>query len=141
MNTFDVAVIGAGIAGVSVAAELAQHGTVVVIERETQPAYHTSGRSAALFATNNGNPVVRALSFASEAFYHNPPEGFVEYPLLAPRGLLMIGRPDQCDALDKFHASTGKGERLPKLDAAQTREKNPLLRLEYGAIAASRSAA
>ena len=64
MNTFDVAVIGAGIAGVSVAAELAQYGTVVVIERETQPAYHTSGRSAALFATNNGNPVVSALSFA-----------------------------------------------------------------------------
>lgn len=135
MNTFDVAVIGAGVAGVSVAAELAQYGTVVVIERETQPAYHTSGRSAALFATNNGNPVVRALSFASEDFYRNPPEGFIEHPLLAPRGLLMIGRPDQRDALDRFHASTGKGERLPKLDEAQTCEKNPLLRADYGASA------
>jgi D-arginine dehydrogenase len=135
MHAFDVAVIGAGIAGISLAAELAQHGSVVVIEREEQPAYHTSGRSAALFATNNGNPVVRALSFASEDFYRNPPDGFVEHPLLAPRGLLMIGRPDQCDALNAFQAGTGKGERLPKLDANQTRSKNPFLRADYGASA------
>ncbi|MCC2095964.1 MAG: FAD-binding oxidoreductase [Hyphomicrobiales bacterium] len=145
METFDVAVIGAGIAGVSVAAELAAKTTVVVLERETQPAYHTSGRSAALFATNNGNPLVRALSVASEDFYRNPPDGFVEYPLLSPRGMLMIGRQDQEQALARFHAGSGKGagkgtgdnaskgSSLPRLDEAQTREKSPLLRADYGA--------
>ena len=44
----DVIVIGAGIAGASVACELASTRRVLLLERERQPGYHTTGRSAAL---------------------------------------------------------------------------------------------
>jgi D-arginine dehydrogenase len=46
---FDIAVVGAGIAGASIAYELAKTVRVLVLERESQPGYHTTGRSAALF--------------------------------------------------------------------------------------------
>ena len=56
----DVIVIGAGIAGASVAAELALHRSVLILEAEDSPGYHTSGRSAATFIENYGAPAVRA---------------------------------------------------------------------------------
>ena len=78
----EIIVIGAGIAGASVAALLAGSNTVVLIEMEAQPGYHTTGRSAAVFAPNYGPSGVRALTRASRAFYEMPPEGFSEVPLL-----------------------------------------------------------
>ena len=51
----NVIVIGAGIAGMSVAAELSKQATVIVLERETQPGYHATGRSAAYFSPAYGN--------------------------------------------------------------------------------------
>ena len=89
MNQFtkiDIVVIGAGIAGASVASHLAPHRSVLLLERESQPGYHSTGRSAAMFMESYGPPAVRALTRASRAFYTTPPTGFSEHPLLAPRG-------------------------------------------------------
>ena len=62
----DVVVIGAGIAGASVAAELAALGQdVLLLERESAPGYHTTGRSAALYTPSYGPSVIRALTRAS----------------------------------------------------------------------------
>jgi D-arginine dehydrogenase len=94
-DTVDFLVIGAGIAGASVAYELAPHGRVVVLERESLPGYHTTGRSAALYTETYGNRSIRALTSASRDFLENPPAGFTEHPLLGPRGTVLIGRPDQ----------------------------------------------
>lgn len=47
---FDVAIIGAGIAGASAAAHIAETRSVMLIERESHAGYHTTGRSAALFS-------------------------------------------------------------------------------------------
>src|ERR1700761_4139573 len=94
-DKFDIAVIGAGIAGASVAAELARTHRVIVIEREEHPGYHSTGRSAALFSEIYGNGVVRALSRASRDFFYNPPPGFAEHPLVKPRGSLYIARQEQ----------------------------------------------
>ena len=55
MQTCDVLVVGAGIAGASAAYELAPYASVVLLEREPQPGYHTTGRSAAVFAPAYGN--------------------------------------------------------------------------------------
>ena len=77
---YDVVVIGAGIAGASVAAELAETRRVLLLEQETQPGYHTTGRSAALFTISYGPPVIRALTRASEAFFRAPPAGFADTP-------------------------------------------------------------
>jgi D-arginine dehydrogenase len=84
----DYLIIGAGIAGASIAYWLAPHGSVLLLERESQPGYHSTGRSAALYMESYGPPQVRALTCASRAFFDHPPEGFAEHPLLTPRGAL-----------------------------------------------------
>ena len=96
----DFLVIGGGIAGASVAHWLAPHGRVVVLERESQPGYHSTGRSAALFMESYGTPQVRALTMASRAFLQHPPPGFAEHPLLTPRGAMMVAAPGQQAQLD-----------------------------------------
>jgi D-arginine dehydrogenase len=96
----DHLVIGAGIAGASVGYFLAPHGRVVVLERESQPGHHSTGRSAALFSETYGPAQVRALSRASRAFLEHPPEGFADAPILGARGALMVGGPDDGAALE-----------------------------------------
>jgi len=99
---YDFAVVGAGIAGASVAYRLSTEGTarVIVLEREAQPGYHSTGRSAAMFVETYGTPAIRALTRASRAFYEHPPGDFAEHSLLAPRGMLYLARDDQEDLLE-----------------------------------------
>jgi len=66
---YDIAVIGAGIAGSSVAAELAAHASVVLIEKEQQPGYHSTGRSAAMYIPSYGPPMIQSLTQASGDFF------------------------------------------------------------------------
>ena len=134
--SFDVVVIGAGIAGASVAAELACAGrSVALLERESQPGYHTTGRSAALFSETYGPAPIRALSRASARFYDDPPAGFANGPLLTPRGVLMVARADQLESvaamLDEL---AGRGE-MVRLDGARAKTMAPLLRDGYAAAA------
>ncbi len=104
MKRCDFLVIGAGIAGASAAYELAAFGHVLVLERESQPGYHTTGRSAALFTETYGNATMRALTRASKAFLTVPPAGFASVPLLTPRGTLLAARADQRAALERTFA-------------------------------------
>lgn len=99
MQTADVLVIGAGMAGAAVAYSLAPHAKVIVLEREGQPGYHATGRSAAMYCETYGNAAVRALTSASKAFYYDLPAGFADYPVLTPRGALIVGGPDHRDTL------------------------------------------
>ena len=110
MSACDFLVCGAGIAGASIAAELAASASVVVAEREDFAGYHTTGRSAALYVASYGNATIRALTAASRPFFDAPPSGFAEHPLLTPRGCLHVGnaaQADQLDALAAELASTG----------------------------------
>ena len=95
----DILIIGGGIAGASAAAELAAFAKVIVLERESQCGYHATGRSAASFTENYGTPLIRRLAIASRSFFEAPPEGFSDHPLVAPRGMITIGRADQLDLL------------------------------------------
>lgn len=102
----DIAVIGAGIAGASLAYFAAHGGArVLLLEREAQPAMHSTGRSAAMFMESYGTPQVRALTRASRPFLSAPPPGFAEVPLIAPRGALYIAGEGQLDALRELHAA------------------------------------
>ena len=98
----DFLIIGGGIAAASVGYWLAPHGRVTLLEREPQPGYHSTGRSAALFMESYGTPQVRALTMASRAFLQSPPQGFAEHPLLGPRGAMMVATHGQ-DALLAEH--------------------------------------
>lgn len=91
----DFLIIGGGIAGASAGYWLAAHGRVILLERESQPGYHATGRSAAQFMESYGTPQVRALTRASRAFLETPPPGFSDYPLLSNRGAMMVATPGQ----------------------------------------------
>jgi len=60
-----VLVIGGGIAGLSVAARIAPHAEVTVLEAESAPGYHASGRSVAFAHYGLGERVVRTLTALS----------------------------------------------------------------------------
>lgn len=124
----DIIVIGAGIAGVSVAAELSASARVILLEMESQPGYHTTGRSAAVFAPTYGPQPIRALTHASELFMREPPEGFAEHAILTPRGGLFIGRADQQASVDAAFAELGLNGNLELVDGAEACAKQPLLR-------------
>lgn len=130
-NEWDIAVVGAGIAGASVAAELTPHARVILLERESQPGYHTTGRSAALFSETYGPPTIRALSRASAPFFRDPPAGFATGPLLSPRGVLMVGRADQAGALARLADEVAPHGNGRLLGAAETEAMLPLLRPGY----------
>lgn len=127
----DYLIIGAGIAGASIGYWLAPHAKVVVLERESQPGYHSTGRSAALFYASYGPPQVRALTRASRAFLENPPEGFADHPLLSPRGALMVAAAGQADLLDQHDAVVRSVSAQARcLDAASACALVPVLRRE-----------
>ncbi len=131
---FDVLVIGAGIAGASVAFFLAPHVRVGLLERESQPGYHTTGRSAAMFMESYGPAQVRALTRASRAFLATPVNG--ESPLISPRGALYIARAEQAEALRALHERLrSEGTQAQLLDTAAARARVPVLRSEAAALA------
>jgi len=127
----DVVVIGAGIAGASVAFELASDLEVVLIEQESQPGYHTTGRSAAVFSRTYGPPAIRALSRASAGFLFSPPDDFTDVPLVSHLGAMMIAREDQMPALEALQAEIANRSPFVLLDAEGARARQPLLRSDY----------
>lgn len=133
---FDVVVIGAGIAGASVAFELQRRGIrTLLLEREELPGYHATGRSAAVYLKSYGNPTIRALTAAAEAFYRQPPAGFADHPLLAARGFVAIARPDQRPRLLREAAFAQRFvPAVEILDEAALHERVPLLRPGYAAL-------
>ena len=124
----DIIVIGAGIAGVSAAAELAATARVIVLEREPQPGYHATGRSAAFFVASYGNAAVRAITAASEPFYRSPPQGFTDVPLIRPRPCIFFGRPDQREAMKSLQDEVPS---LQSLNPDQVREQVPVILPDY----------
>ncbi len=128
----DVLIIGAGIAGASIGFFLAPHVRVVVLERESQPGYHSTGRSAAMFMENYGTGQVRALTRASRAFLEAPPEGFCDGPVLAPRGSMLLATPGQGELFEaqcEILRTTSRPVR--PIDAAEACERVPVLRAEH----------
>ncbi len=135
MRHADIIVVGSGIAGASVAALLAATRSVILLEGEPRPGYHSTGRSAALFSEIYGNAVIRALSRASREFLYRPPAGFCESPLVKTRGSLFIATAAQRPALDEFAALPDVAPETRPLSAAEARALCPALREDYVAAA------
>jgi D-arginine dehydrogenase len=92
---YDVAIVGAGIAGASLAAELAPRARVLLLEAETQPGYHATGRSAAFWEECYGGPEIVPLTLASGAYLR-------EHRMLSPRGALYLAREGDEAAVEAF---------------------------------------
>lgn len=127
---YDYAIIGAGVAGASLAFELAATGSVVLIEAEKQPGYHSTGRSAALFTPNYGNGIVRSINALSMPFFVEPPEGLAQQPLLTSRGLLTVASPGQENGLDTIAAAAADDAPVRHLPPSEALSLVPLLRPE-----------
>lgn len=131
----DIAIVGAGIGGASLAYFLAGRASVVMIEAEALPGFHATGRSAAFFAETYGGPIVQPLTTASKSFLRSPPDGFVGQALIGPRGALHVakGGGRALDMLAQSFADTGVSTAM--LDADEVRQRAPLLRKEWAARA------
>ncbi|MEP9317115.1 FAD-binding oxidoreductase [Pseudomonas sp. LABIM340] len=137
MIEVDFLIIGGGIAGASTGYFLSRHGKVAVLERESHAGYHSTGRSAALYTVAYGTPQVRALTAASRAFFDNPPEGFVEHPILTPRGEMTVdfeGNPEELQR--QFASARDSVPEMRLLDADEACAIVPVLRREkvHGAM-------
>jgi D-arginine dehydrogenase len=92
MTDFDFVIVGAGIAGASLAALLGSNHRVLLIEAEAQPGYHATGRSAAFWTESYGGPSVQPLTTASGPFLKKPPLEYGDVPFVRQRGALNIGQ-------------------------------------------------
>lgn len=126
---YDIAIVGAGIAGASLAARVAPGAAVVLLEREAQPGYHATGRSAAMFMETYGTAQIQALTRASRAFYESPPEGFSEHALMTERGCMYIaGRHQHSSLRQRYEAAIALSPNVELLSAHEAIEKVSCLR-------------
>ena len=132
-HAFDAIVIGAGIAGATVAAHLSTDRRVALVEAEEAAGYHSTGRSAAIWILNYGPPDVRVLTGLSRSFFEHPPAGFADSPILAHRPVVFLAPPDQRDHLGQLLA---EGTGLREASIAEVTSLVPALRSGYAVQAA-----
>jgi D-arginine dehydrogenase len=132
MMRYDILIVGAGIAGASLGAELAAHGSVLMIEAEDAPGRHATGRSVAFWSETYGGPGIQPLSVASRPFLTAPDPAFSETGFLSPRGELHIGRAEDAPlraAMMAEFSDMGMPFLLP--DATELRARIPGLREQW----------
>lgn len=128
-ETADFIVIGGGIAGASVAYELAGKGTVVLLETEGALGYHSTGRSAAVMSENYGPALWSRLVTASRGFLETPPEGFASVPLVTDRGALFLAKSHEEEALRAQAAElTRRGAKIELTTAEDALRFCPVIR-------------
>jgi D-arginine dehydrogenase len=126
---YDVAIIGAGIAGASLAAEIASHRSVVLLEAEAQPGYHTTGRSNAFWHATYGGPLIEPLTSASLDWLRTPPSDIAEAGFLSSRGAITLARDEDGATLEDFAAGfEGSGVALERWGRATLEAHVPGLR-------------
>ena len=92
MIGFDVIIVGGGIGGASLAAEIAGKRRTLILEAEDQCGYHSTGRSAAFYLESYGGPEVAKLTLASRNLLDSPPADFSDRGFLHVRGDLHVTR-------------------------------------------------
>lgn len=114
---FDVAIIGAGMAGASLAAEIAGAASVAIVEAESRPGYHSTGRSAAFWSETYGGPLIQPLTSAS---------GPLLADFLRPRGAIHIADAGGQTALEALAAEfDGSDVALERLDRSALEARLP----------------
>lgn len=132
----DVLIVGAGIAGASLAAALAPSRRVMLVEAEDAPGYHATGRSAAFWHESYGGAGVQPLTRASLEMLDNPPAEFSDRGFLLPRGALTLGQRSEAAAVDAFAAEfAARGVDVVRMSGAAVAEKIPGLRAEWSEAA------
>lgn len=140
-TNFDTIVIGGGMAGISIAHELASNRSVAVLEMESTLAYHTTGRSAATYLESYGNDVVRRLTTASRSFFTDP-SGEFDVSIATPVEMLIIANETQTDTLRALYLEvSGRCNSTQLISGAVAEKINPALRIGYTHLAMTDSSA
>lgn len=135
-SAIDVLIVGAGIAGASLAAALAPSRRVMLIEAEDIPGYHATGRSAAFWHETYGGAHVQPLSIASFATLSSPAPEFSDRGFLLPRTALTLGRRSDAAAIDAFTAEfAAKGVQVSRMSSAEIAKKIPGVGSEWSEAA------
>jgi D-arginine dehydrogenase len=132
----EVLIVGAGIAGAAAAYFIGTRARCVILERESHPGYHSTGRSSALFTETYGNETTRALTVASRSFLGAPPAGFAAHAPLTPRGVLLTGTAAQRAAIKaRYEAYRRLVPSVRLLDTDEALALVPVVRREVAALA------
>lgn len=132
----DVLIVGAGIAGASLAAALAPWRRVLLVEAEDAPGYHATGRSAAFWHESYGGVGVQPLTHASLEALSNPPPEFSDHGFLSPRGALTLGQRSEGAAVDAFAAEfAAQGVDVARMSGEAVAHMVPGLRPEWSEAA------
>lgn len=132
VETADVVVIGAGIAGLSAASAMSAEASVVVVDMEATPAQHATGRSAALFLPTYGPATVRRLAAASAEFFDSAGDGWSDTPLVTPRSVMYVADEAHHARLAAMADALGRaGGRVDLIGASACRERCPALRDDW----------
>lgn len=130
----DAVIVGGGIAGASLAYFLAARGMrrVLLLEREAQPGYHATGRSAAVAVEWDPIPTLQALKVQGAAFLRRPPADFAAQPLLHPSGILVLCQEPLWSAARAIAPTLiAGGTTVELLSAAAVLARLPVLAPEY----------
>ncbi len=128
MAQFDFLIVGAGIAGASIAAHLAATHNVVLVDMEDRAGYHTTSRSAASYEPNYGPPPMLAFTRASDDFFKKPPPGFADAALLTPRPSLFFEADGQAEHTAQLLANAVG---LEEISIKRASELFPVLKPNY----------
>lgn len=132
----DVLIVGAGIAGASLAAALAPWRRVMLVEAEDAPGYHATGRSAAFWHESYGGTGVQPLTRASLEMLDSPPLAFSDRGFLLPRGALTLGQRSEAAAVDAFATEfAARGVDVVRMSGAAVAARIPGLRPEWSEAA------
>jgi D-arginine dehydrogenase len=131
MQSYDIAIIGGGIAGLSLAYFLSGQRSVVVLEQESALGYHSTGRSAAEFVLRYNSSEVCKLAAISRQFFDLSPEGFTDIPLLHPRGGITIANAKKAERLHAQFEAERRYAPLMPLTAEEAIARVPFLDPAY----------
>lgn len=108
--TYDIAIVGAGIAGATLAAEIGDRARILLLEAEDVAGYHATGRSAAFWSETYGGSGIQPLTSLSGDFLRAG--GFLQ-----PLGSLHVGQAQDEVRAEAFLAEfAGTGVALERVD-------------------------
>jgi D-arginine dehydrogenase len=126
----DTVVVGGGIAGASIAYELAASRSVLLVETEAALARHSTARSAATYVPGHGAAPLRALVAASGPRFARIEAELDAPPLLTPRAVLHVAF--DADGAAELAADvaeqTGEPGAAVAIDPAEAQRMCPVLR-------------
>ena len=108
----DIAIIGAGMAGASLAAEIGAAARTILIEGEDQPGYHSTGRSAAFWSESYGGHAIQPLTTASYAYLD-------EQDVLSERRAVHLAGSQGSAAIEALLRDYGAAVQFDRLGVAQ----------------------